>query len=95
MKTGMRSESMSHWIQRQRRHMIGVAVIMFIGYVIADIVVGSLFPSTANAQASLEGVFSEMKLSSYWLKKLVFSIGGGVLYGVLLWYLKGQRLRES
>lgn len=95
MKGTQNSPSGTQWLQRQLPRLIGMVVILFVGYVIADIAVELLFPSSQNAQGSLQEVFAEMKFFSYWVKKLVFSVGAAALYGAVLWHLSRRTLREA
>ena len=93
MKSTENSQSGTHWLKRQLPRLIGMVVILFVGYVIADIAVELLFPSSQNAQGSL--VFTEMKFFSYWVKKLAFSVGAAALYGAVLCHLSRRTLREA
>ena len=86
---------MKGWFQLQLPRVVGTVVIMFVAFVAADIVVELLDPTTGSAQDSPENVFDEMKSSGYWVTKLVLSFFGGVLYGVLLWYLRGRRYSKG
>lgn len=95
MKSGSEPEALMRWLQRHRRHILSVMLILFSGYIVADIVIGLLFPATVNSQGALGSVFAEMKFFGYWAKKLAFSVGGGVLYAALLWSIKPRALRES
>lgn len=70
-------------------------LIIFVAFVVADIIGELMFPVAASGPDSLDSVFAEMKFFGYWGRKLVFSVLGGALYGALLWYLRARTLRES
>jgi hypothetical protein len=95
MKTTRKAESVKQWLRRQLPRLIGVMVLMFTGFVIVDILIDGLFPTSANAQGSTGNAFDDMKFLSYWLEKLVFSVGAAALYGAALWHLKGRTVQES
>jgi len=95
MNDVLKSVTVKRWFKVQRRSLLSAFLILFWAFVLGDIVIELLAATTGRAYDSVEAIFNQMRSSGYWARKLVFSFGGAILYGAVLWYLKGRTYSKN
>ena len=88
MRTNHEKVSAKDWIRSRLPQLGQVVLLFFVGYILADVLVELLAPTTGSAQGSFEVIAQQMRSLGYWIRKLIVSVLGGLVYLVLLWYWK-------